>query len=934
MDGILAGSIRSDVLEILLNNSPRDTEEELSHRATEKRGRASRSGSIICTPYEQISKEEVFRGSMYRNQSIIKNQGKKAADDSQVAPPSAGNDNAVGTDATNKVVSDNRNIRSEDYVIEVPKSGLFDRDEYFTPLFLPTKCEQPPPLDPGQQDAVRSSTNVLNADTAHAATMKRLSAIRSLVYCIDESVMAAYQQAQRPRESSTSTNRAFGLKFDSSFECGNLYKAESLVHRGAPIGTPEEYDLTIRSDPFVPETLIQAGLGSHTNRANGELQSKDAYAATHPCCQWYFFRVFNTKARTYKFNICNFTHKVPALVQGMQPVMISEEAYKTGSIGWRRVGDDLEYYENTLKAPRKPFTGVSAAATTSATTSATTAAATSATTSAGGDAAGAVEEHDKKKSCDNRTYTLSFSVTFEHAKDSVYFAFAPPYTYTQLQNMIYGLTRDTALRKNFTVRPLCRTLAGNRCDIVTITENNELHKAIAKTASFAQSGDEKEEGTFHKHSSSSNDNNSSSSNPEDTLSPARYPAFTKSGSSKLVPPSGRSSLRSSFTGDNQNSLQQGTTDPRHPHHHHMPGMSSNNSETIEEATMPSFLLKMQQLIDSERKVEDTRRMEENKKKAIFVTARTHPGEVAASWMCEGLIKFLLGTSATATELRKHFVFYIVPMLNPDGVVCGMQRSDISGVDLNTQWAAPVINMTPSVYHLKQLVRKVHSQLTHVGGIVAFFDLHVQSTKDGLFFYSVAPSQTAWEKYLVQVQAQVSITGHSTGAVSGVAASAGDGVGGGRSKHHSNSAGGGAGQMLNTLSFQQQQRSRADPRLFYLAAGRRSEVVALRHCSLKYAEPPQVQLQQPFVAREERGGGEGGSDGGGLHLTHGREVSTAGEATGSAAAGVSSFHRGTLRAVMATEFHVPLSMAVQVSCFRNPPSKRVEAQQLVSADYAR
>jgi murein tripeptide amidase MpaA len=51
-----------------------------------------------------------------------------------------------------------------------------------------------------------------------------------------------------------------------------------------------------------------------------------------------------------------------------------------------------------------------------------------------------------------------------------------------------------------------------------------------------------------------------------------------------------------------------------------------------------------------------------------LTSRVHPGEPQASFMLEGSLQFLLSDSELAKELRRHFVFLVVPMLNPDGVV--------------------------------------------------------------------------------------------------------------------------------------------------------------------------------------------------------------------------------------------------------------------------
>lgn len=49
---------------------------------------------------------------------------------------------------------------------------------------------------------------------------------------------------------------------------------------------------------------------------------------------------------------------------------------------------------------------------------------------------------------------------------------------------------------------------------------------------------------------------------------------------------------------------------------------------------------------------------------------------------EGLLEFLLSDEADAAELRQKFVFLVIPMLNPDGVIYGNSRCSLLGVDLN------------------------------------------------------------------------------------------------------------------------------------------------------------------------------------------------------------------------------------------------------------
>jgi len=51
-------------------------------------------------------------------------------------------------------------------------------------------------------------------------------------------------------------------------------------------------------------------------------------------------------------------------------------------------------------------------------------------------------------------------------------------------------------------------------------------------------------------------------------------------------------------------------------------------------------------------------------------------------MMHGFLRFITSTHPDAKELRKKFVFKIVPQINPDGVICGNYRSSFSGSDLN------------------------------------------------------------------------------------------------------------------------------------------------------------------------------------------------------------------------------------------------------------
>ena len=79
-------------------------------------------------------------------------------------------------------------------------------------------------------------------------------------------------------------------------------------------------------------------------------------------------------------------------------------------------------------------------------------------------------------------YTLTFTHTFTARDDQVYFAHCFPYTYSDLQDDLQRIERDR-FSQNFVSRStLCRTLAGNRCEYLTITSkekdpNSEKNKA-------------------------------------------------------------------------------------------------------------------------------------------------------------------------------------------------------------------------------------------------------------------------------------------------------------------------------------------------------------------------------------------------------------------------------------------------------------------------
>lgn len=123
------------------------------------------------------------------------------------------------------------------------------------------------------------------------------------------------------------------------------------------------------------------------------------------------------------------------------------------------------------------------------------------------------------------------------------------------------------------------------------------------------------------------------------------------------------------------------------------------------------------------------------KKCIFLTARVHPGESNGSFMMKGALEFLLGDSREANILRKKFIFKVVPMLNPDGVIYGNYRCSLLGVDLNRRWSQPNKLLHPEIYYCKRLIQMVAEERD----VLMFCDMHGHSIKKDVFMYGCCSS---------------------------------------------------------------------------------------------------------------------------------------------------------------------------------------------------
>jgi hypothetical protein len=363
-------------------------------------------------------------------------------------------------------------------------------------------------------------------------------------------------------------NETQNLVFDANFESGNLSKAvrivgrdklmdqtviESLKDHVIPLSVIQEYDLLVRKDLFTDGNI-----------------------------QWYYFSVSTMglpPSTEYpmrvRFNIANMQKNDALYNYGMCPAVYS--SVLTPGMGWRHSGtEDVCYYKNGSSTPSATINGLNT-----------------------------FPKKKKRSFRMKKFYTLTFAYTF-NGPDVVYFAHSFPYTYGDLQRYLQSLEQDARIATFMSRRLLSDTLAGNRCDLITITGK---------------------------------------------------PAETN-----------------------------------------VANMSSSSAQPA--------------------------------RPAIVITARVHPGETNSSFIMHGILDFLTSAAHEAEELRNHFIFKIIPMLNPDGVIHGNYRTSLSGEDLNRRYSSTDATFHPTITALKTMLKSTQQDRK----IMLYLDIHGHSKLKNTFLY--------------------------------------------------------------------------------------------------------------------------------------------------------------------------------------------------------
>eukprot|EP00750_Incisomonas_marina_P002953 INCI12785.2.p1 GENE.INCI12785.2~~INCI12785.2.p1 ORF type:complete len:1205 (-),score=194.42 INCI12785.2:252-3866(-) len=279
-------------------------------------------------------------------------------------------------------------------------------------------------------------------------------------------------------------------------------------------------------------------------------------------------------------------------------------------------------------------------------------------------------------------YLLRFDVDFASSLgDSLLMSFCPPYTYSRLRTFLQTFQSNQHVR----VEPLCSTLAGNTCHVVTVAKNCDA----ARDTAFQGGGEVSTKALSNPPSRGKNVR-------------ANSPIF---GSSRPL---------SSFASVGRS--------------------QSENLGTVLSAAMRSRQLGKHRVgpegTNGRNSSGHLSNWDIGDRRFVLVTARQHPGEANSSWILEGFLRWAAGDSEEATLLRENVVLKIVPMLNPDGVVNGNYRMSLAGVDLNRNWRWPSQERHPTVFYTKALLRKLRGTKR----LMLYLDLHGHSRKTDVFFY--------------------------------------------------------------------------------------------------------------------------------------------------------------------------------------------------------
>lgn len=134
------------------------------------------------------------------------------------------------------------------------------------------------------------------------------------------------------------------------------------------------------------------------------------------------------------------------------------------------------------------------------------------------------------------------------------------------------------------------------------------------------------------------------------------------------------------------------------------------------------------------------------KPIIVILGRQHSGETHSSFIIHGLINFLLSRDIQAFKIREQLEFWVLPMVNPDGIISGNYRCNTQGKDMNRCFFADddpeAKQRLTEVEHIRSFMEENFSKKVPEKRqrLKMFLDIHAHSGQRDVFIYAPHSNQ--------------------------------------------------------------------------------------------------------------------------------------------------------------------------------------------------
>jgi hypothetical protein len=122
------------------------------------------------------------------------------------------------------------------------------------------------------------------------------------------------------------------------------------------------------------------------------------------------------------------------------------------------------------------------------------------------------------------------------------------------------------------------------------------------------------------------------------------------------------------------------------------------------------------------------------RRGIWIQARQHAWESGSSWVCRGLVAWLVSDDPRAESLRKHSQITIVPIMDVDNVLIGAGGKEEKPHDHNRDWSD-----TPHFPAVREAMKRI-KEMDAAGRFDLFVDLHNPDAGTQEPFFYITPRE--------------------------------------------------------------------------------------------------------------------------------------------------------------------------------------------------